>query len=117
MCHHSATLTQDTSAGSNTLLCSVCAVVHSKSPMQPSSFALHIGHVVNTPLDPTGSASMLIGCWSGPGSATASGGTSRDSLLTSLAADIDLRLPTTFDIEAVCYKYPVDYNESMNTGT
>ena len=50
------------------------------------------------------------------GSATASGGTSRDSLLTTLAADIDQRLPGTFDIEAVRYKYPVDYNESMNTG-
>ena len=51
-----------------------------------------------------------------PGSATASGGTSRDSLLNMLAADIDARLPSTFDIEAVRYKYPVDYNESMNTG-
>ena len=50
------------------------------------------------------------------GSATASGGTSRDALLTTLAADIDLRLPGVFDIEAVRYKYPVDYNESMNTG-
>ena len=50
------------------------------------------------------------------GSATASGGTSRDALLTALAADIDLRLPGIFDIEAVRYKYPVDYNESMNTG-
>lgn len=50
------------------------------------------------------------------GSATASGVTSRDALLTGLAADIDTRLPTTFDIEAVRYKYPVDYNESMNTG-
>ena len=50
------------------------------------------------------------------GSATASGGTSRDSLLTGLAADIDQRLPGTFDIEAVRYKYPVDYHESMNTG-
>lgn len=50
------------------------------------------------------------------GSATASGGTSRDALLTGLAADIDARLPATFDIEAVRYKYPVDYNESMNTG-
>jgi len=37
-------------------------------------------------------------------------------LLTTLAADIDQRLPGTFDIEAVRYKYPVDYNESMNTG-
>ena len=50
------------------------------------------------------------------GSATASGVTSRDALLTGLAADIDTRLPSTFDIEAVRYKYPVDYNESMNTG-
>ncbi|KAL3161683.1 hypothetical protein ABBQ38_008782 [Trebouxia sp. C0009 RCD-2024] len=58
---------------------------------------------------------MLTSCLAMQGSATASGGTSRDSVLTSLAADIDLRLPGTFDIEAVRYKYPVDYNESMNT--
>lgn len=50
------------------------------------------------------------------GSATASGGSSRDALLGSLAADIDLKLPGVFDIEAVRYKYPVDYSESMNTG-
>ena len=37
-------------------------------------------------------------------------------MLSSLAADIDLKLPGVFDIEAVRYKYPVDYNESMNTG-
>ena len=37
-------------------------------------------------------------------------------MLTGLAADIDQRLPGTFDIEAVRYKYPVDYHESMNTG-
>ncbi|KAA6419936.1 MAG: dynein heavy chain axonemal [Trebouxia sp. A1-2] len=58
---------------------------------------------------------MLTSCLAMQGSATASGGTSRDSLLTTLAADIDVRLPGTFDIEAVRYKYPVDYNESMNT--
>ncbi|KAL0050690.1 hypothetical protein WJX82_005287 [Trebouxia sp. C0006] len=58
---------------------------------------------------------MLTSCLAMQGSATASGGTSRDSLLTTLAADIDQRLPGTFDIEAVRYKYPVDYNESMNT--
>ena len=37
-------------------------------------------------------------------------------MLNMLAADIDMRLPSIFDIEAVRYKYPVDYNESMNTG-
>ena len=37
-------------------------------------------------------------------------------MLSELAADIDERLAGVFDIEAVRYKYPVDYNESMNTG-
>ena len=50
------------------------------------------------------------------GSATAAGGKSRDAVLSELAADVDERLAGVFDIEAVRYKYPVDYNESMNTG-
>lgn len=37
-------------------------------------------------------------------------------MLSELAADVDERLTGVFDIEAVRYKYPVDYNESMNTG-
>ena len=37
-------------------------------------------------------------------------------MLSELAADVDERLAGVFDIEAVRYKYPVDYNESMNTG-
>ena len=37
-------------------------------------------------------------------------------MLSELAADVDERLAGVFDIEAVRYKHPVDYNESMNTG-
>lgn len=36
-------------------------------------------------------------------------------MLSELADDIRRRLPQPFDIEAVRYKYPVDYYESMNT--
>jgi dynein heavy chain len=49
------------------------------------------------------------------GSASATGGQSRDEVLAELAADIQKRLPLPFDIEAARYKYPVEYYESMNT--
>ena len=66
---------------------------------------------------PTARATAFHVPWDLPaGSATAAGGKSRDAVLSELAADIDERLAGVFDIEAVRYKYPVDYNESMNTG-
>lgn len=49
------------------------------------------------------------------GSASSSGGLSRDEVLAELAADIQRRVPLPFDIEAARYRYPVDYYESMNT--
>lgn len=49
------------------------------------------------------------------GSATSSGVGNRDEILSDLAADIKKRVPLPFDIEAVRFKYPVDYFESMNT--
>ncbi len=49
------------------------------------------------------------------GKSGGSGGASRESVLSDLAADISHRLPQPFDIEAARYKYPVDYYESMNT--
>ena len=36
-------------------------------------------------------------------------------MLSEVAADITARVPLPFDIEAVRFKYPVDYYESMNT--
>jgi dynein heavy chain len=43
------------------------------------------------------------------------GGKSNDDIITEVAADILSRIPTTFNIEAAVVKYPVNYNESMNT--
>ncbi|KAI8807084.1 dynein heavy chain and region D6 of dynein motor-domain-containing protein [Cladochytrium replicatum] len=44
-----------------------------------------------------------------------SGGKSNDELLMEVATDILGRIPNVFDLEATSKKYPVSYNESMNT--
>lgn len=49
------------------------------------------------------------------GSSGGGGDLGKDALLMELAADISRRVAQPFDIEAVRYKYPVDYYESMNT--
>ncbi|KAJ3406762.1 Dynein heavy chain 7, axonemal [Chytriomyces hyalinus] len=43
------------------------------------------------------------------------GAKSSDEIVTEVAADILNRIPRTFSIEAAVAKYPVNYNESMNT--
>jgi hypothetical protein len=58
---------------------------------------------------------VMLGAAGAQGKSGGGGGAGRDRVLADLAADIAGRLPEPFDIEAVCYKYPVDYHESMNT--
>lgn len=43
------------------------------------------------------------------------GGGGRDAVVQALAKDIESRLPAQFDIESASQKYPVRYEESMNT--
>jgi len=43
------------------------------------------------------------------------GGASSDDALNDIVADILGKLPDDFDLEAAMGKYPVEYNESMNT--
>ncbi|TPX35722.1 hypothetical protein SmJEL517_g02025 [Synchytrium microbalum] len=43
------------------------------------------------------------------------GGKTSDEILEEVAADILNRVPAGFDVEAAQRKYPVSYNESMNT--
>ncbi|KAJ3210279.1 Dynein heavy chain 7, axonemal [Dinochytrium kinnereticum] len=38
-----------------------------------------------------------------------------DEIVTEVAADILSRIPTVFNVEAAVQRYPVNYNESMNT--
>ncbi|KAJ3106842.1 Dynein heavy chain 7, axonemal [Phlyctochytrium planicorne] len=38
-----------------------------------------------------------------------------DEIVTEVAADILTRIPTMFNVEAAVQRYPVNYNESMNT--
>lgn len=60
--------------------------------------------------------SSLLAASSGGGAGGGGGGAAaRDAVLAEVAADITARVPQPFDIEAVRFKYPVDYYESMNT--
>jgi dynein heavy chain len=43
------------------------------------------------------------------------GGKTRDDEITDLSKDILNRLPADFDLDAVKKRYPITYNESMNT--
>jgi len=43
------------------------------------------------------------------------GGKTRDDEITDLSKDILNRLPSDFDLDAVKKRYPITYNESMNT--
>ena len=43
------------------------------------------------------------------------GGLSREEVIEASAKDIFERCPNPFDIDQVAYKYPTDYNQSMNT--
>ncbi|KAH9276392.1 hypothetical protein BASA83_001085 [Batrachochytrium salamandrivorans] len=49
------------------------------------------------------------------GSNQGSGQKSNDEILIEVTSDILARVPTTFDLEDAIKKYPVNYNESMNT--
>jgi dynein heavy chain len=50
-----------------------------------------------------------------PRTAGGGGGLSRDEIVAQLATDIEARLPEEFDIEAAAEKFPVIYENSMNT--
>jgi dynein heavy chain len=49
------------------------------------------------------------------GSGSGSGGPSKEDILLTVAADIYSKLPTKFDMEFAQVKYPVRWDESMNT--
>jgi len=48
-------------------------------------------------------------------SAKSSGGVSREELIRNIATDIETRLPSIFNSHDISEKYPVMYEESMNT--
>ena len=51
----------------------------------------------------------------GGGDGGGGGGASKESILTALAMDITAKLPDNFDMEYAQLKYPVRWEESMNT--
>ena len=46
---------------------------------------------------------------------SAGGGISREDVVSKIASEIEAQLPPVFDLEGILKKYPVMYEESMNT--
>ncbi|KAG2430891.1 hypothetical protein HXX76_009864 [Chlamydomonas incerta] len=81
----------------------------------PEVFGLHANADITKDQQETDlMLSSLLAASSGGGGGGGAGA-GRDALLAEVAADIMARVPQPFDIEAVRFKYPVDYFESMNT--
>nr|XP_008166211.1 dynein axonemal heavy chain 12 isoform X1 [Chrysemys picta bellii] len=81
---------------------------------QPEVFGLHENVDISKDLQQTkGLFESLILTQGGGTQGGSSGG--GDSTLYEIADDILIKLPNDFDIEASLHKYPVRYEESMNT--
>jgi dynein heavy chain len=86
----------------------------------PEVFGLHENADITKDLNETTMALATIlatgaSLDSGGNGGASGGGKSFDEMVSDLAHDILARLPANFDIEAVAKKYPVLYEESMNT--
>ncbi|CAG9861035.1 unnamed protein product [Phyllotreta striolata] len=79
----------------------------------PEVFGLHTNAGITRDLQNSGL--LLNALLKAYGDLSSSGGGETDKTLLTLCSDILHKLPKLFDIEAAARKYPVDYNESMNT--
>ena len=64
---------------------------------------------------PSATASAQSTASSAVPAATASSVSTADAALAALAADIEGKLPPPFDVDAIAVRYPVQYEESLNT--
>jgi len=79
----------------------------------PEVFGMHDNADITKDMKETQDMLSAILLTEGSGGGGASSG--KDELLDTLCTDILTKLPPRFDIEMIQAKYPVSYNESMNT--
>eukprot|EP00698_Gefionella_okellyi_P021809 TRINITY_DN713_c0_g3_i1.p1 TRINITY_DN713_c0_g3~~TRINITY_DN713_c0_g3_i1.p1 ORF type:complete len:2250 (-),score=595.98 TRINITY_DN713_c0_g3_i1:82-5835(-) len=80
----------------------------------PEVFGLHSNAAVTTDLQETSSFFDAI-LLTESNNTSSGGGKTAMQIVVEVAADIEGRLPANFDLEEVGMKYPVVYEESMNT--
>ncbi|KAI9202130.1 dynein heavy chain and region D6 of dynein motor-domain-containing protein [Polychytrium aggregatum] len=87
-------------------------------PLNPSPeiFGIHDnGDIARQLAETKGLFDSILKTMEGSSGSSGAGGKSNDEILIEVATDILSRVPATFMIEAAIQKYPVNYNESMNT--
>ena len=88
--------------------------VISKFPIlpEPEAFGLHANADITKDL---GATALLTETLIKTGGGAAAGGGGKEALVAKITSDVLARLPANFDIEAVQRKFPVLYEQSMNT--
>jgi dynein heavy chain len=79
---------------------------------EPEAFGLHANADITKDL---GATALLTETLIKTGGGASAGGGGKEALVAKITSDILTRLPANFDIEAVQRKFPVLYEQSMNT--
>eukprot|EP00736_Rhodelphis_marinus_P007919 Rmarinus@m.2764 len=82
---------------------------------KPEVFGLHSNAEITKAQNETYAILDTIVTTEGSGGGASAAGGSTDDLLNDIAGDILAKMPAAFDVEAAQEKFPVMYNESMNT--
>lgn len=81
----------------------------------PDVFGLHDNATLTRDQNDTNALLNSILDTEGGGGGSSSASSSKDDIISTVAADILSKLPANFDIEMAQLKYPVRWDESMNT--
>jgi dynein heavy chain len=81
----------------------------------PEVFGLHENATLTKDQNDTNALLTSVMDAEGGGGGGAAGGASKEDTILELAADIHAKLPSQFDMEYAALKYPVKWDESMNT--
>ena len=79
---------------------------------EPEAFGLHANADITKDL---GATALLTETLIKTGGGASGGGGGKEALVAKITSDVLARLPANFDIEAVQRKFPVLYEQSMNT--